>query len=182
MAPKRIKLDLSKVEYSSYPQRIGARICDSILVAALFVGFIYASGNHFIIDTDNLDPKLGIGNLIYYIPLFAFAYEVPLMASQGLTIGKRIFGICVVRADGLIGIGLDRAFTRFIVPQAIGVIPLIGVFAQITAQAWFLFDPERQNVADKVARTFVIRIPPKDQSAIEQNVLEDNSDNDIENI
>lgn len=176
----RITLDLDKVEFASFPQRIGARICDSIIVGGLFVAFVYLLGKHFVIDPEKIDPQLGIGSLIYYFPLFAFAYEVPLMASRGLTIGKRIFGICVVRTDGLIGIGLDRAFIRFIVPQLIGILPRIGVFIQIAAQVWFLFDPNRQNVADKAAKTFVIRIPSRDQIVNEHLTLEEHFDDDAD--
>ena len=174
----RITLNLDKVEFASFPQRIGARICDSFIVAGIFVAFVYSLGKHFVIDPNNLDPSLGIGNLFYYLPLFAFAYEVPLMSSRGLTIGKRIFGLCVVRTDGLIGIGLDRALIRFAVPQFIGIVPLIGVFFQMAAQVWYLFDPNRQNVADKAARTFVIRIPSPDQIADDHLTLEEHYDDD----
>ena len=176
----RITLNLDKVEFASFPQRIGARICDSILVTSLFVAFVYLNGEHIVFDSKNLDPSLGIGNLIWYLPLFAFAYEVPLLASRGLTIGKRVFGICVVRTDGLIGIGLDRAIVRFLVPQLLGIIPALGVFAQLTAQIWFFFDPNRQNLADKAAKTFVIRIPNREQIVDEHTTLEEHFDDDTD--
>lgn len=180
MKINRITLDLDKVEYASYPQRIGARIFDSILVAALFTGFVYGLGRHFVIDQNNIDPTLGIGNLIYYFPLFAIAYEVPLMATRGLTIGKRLFGICVVRTNGLIGIGLDKAIIRFLVPQGIGLIPFAGVFMQLGAQAWFLFDPNRQNIPDKAAQTFVIRIPTREQIVENHLSIEERFDDDVD--
>lgn len=155
----RTVLEIDKVEFSSYPQRIAARLFDNILTTLLFLAFLALNGEHLTLNTDKLDPYLGVGNLIWFLPLFSLAYEVPTMAMSGVTLGKRLLGICVVRTDGLIGIGLDRALIRYLTPLALAVIPFVGLFAYIGGQAWFFFDPRRQNVPDKAARTFVIRIP-----------------------
>lgn len=164
MSSTRVTIDLEKVEFASFAQRIGARILDTFIVSLLFLSFIYISGHEIVADSKHLD--LGLGSLLWFIPLFAIAYEVPLMAGRGITIGKRIFGICVVRTDGLIGIGFDRALIRYIVPQLVGIIPIIGVFGLIAAQGWYIYDPKRQNLADKAAKTFVIRSPFKKNEAV----------------
>ncbi len=157
----RVTLDIGTVEYSSYPQRIAARVFDNFVTTLMFIAFLALNGEHLTFKIDNPDPYLGVGNLIWFLPIFSLAYEVPTMAMSGVTLGKRLFGICVVRTDGLIGIGLDRAIIRYLTPLGLAMIPVVGPFTFLGGQGWFFFDPHRQNVPDKAARTYVIRIPKK---------------------
>jgi|GEM_PF-1182237 len=151
-------VNLETLEFSSYSQRIAARLIDNILCFGLIYLFLSLSD----INIDFTDPQAfydSLGSWVLFLPLFYLAYEVPVTASRGMTIGKRIMGICVVRTDGLIGIGLDRALIRFCVPMLAGLIPVIGLLVYLGAQLWFFYDPQRQNIADKAARTFVVRVP-----------------------
>lgn len=169
----RRHLDLEKVEFAGFPQRIAARLIDIVLVSLLFYLFLSLAGEKLVVDPEKIDPNFGIGNLIWFLPVIYIAYEIPTLATSGLTIGKRIMGICVVRTDGLIGIGLDRALLRFLSPQIFILIPLVGSFFVLGSQLWFFFDDKRQNFPDKMARTFVIRIPKteQDQQAFPSNEM-----------
>jgi uncharacterized RDD family membrane protein YckC len=158
----RVTLDLEKVEFASFPQRILARVIDSLIVFGLWMLYLKLTGVHLNLDVNSkdFDPNFGLGIAeIIFLPLFSLAYEVPSLAARGMTIGKRLMGICVVRTDGLIGIGLGRAMIRWCVPFFIGLFPLIGPILNIGAEGYFFFDPHRQNVPDKAARTYVVRIP-----------------------
>src|SRR4051794_11730401 len=112
----RITIDLDKVEFASFPKRIGARLLDSFIVGILL--FVFLDLSNMNIDFQKNISSKDLLTISLYAIAFSLAYEVPILASRGLTIGKRAFGICVVRTDGQIGIGLDRALTRAIVPQA----------------------------------------------------------------
>ncbi|MFN8016055.1 MAG: RDD family protein [Acidimicrobiia bacterium] len=152
-------LDIGSVEYASFPQRIIARIIDNIICFGIFYLFLTLIGEKLTYNADKIDGNLGLGNLIWFFPLFVIAYEIPMMANYGTTLGKRMMGLCVVRSDGIIGIGLDKALIRFCTPIVVGIIPFIGFFLFIGAQCWYFFDPNRQNLADKAAKTYVIRTP-----------------------
>ena len=154
----RKQVNLETLEFSSYPQRIAARLIDNVLCFFLVVLFLKLAKIE--IDFTNTRKTIeSLGAWTIYISMFYLAYEVPVTASRGMTIGKRLMGICVVRTDGLIGIGLDRALIRFCTPPLIFLVPLIGPMLYLGAQFWFFYDPQRQNIADKAARTFVVRIP-----------------------
>lgn len=149
-------VDLEKVEFASFPKRIAARLIDSFIVGGLLFAFLSLSG------IDILDENIKDSTILmvsFYALLFSLAYEIPTLASRGLTIGKRVCGICVVRTDGLIGIGFDRAFVRTIVPNGLTLLPIVGGLLSLGSQIWCFFDPKRQNFPDKAAKTFVIKIP-----------------------
>lgn len=169
MQADRKIVDLEKVEFASFPKRIGARIFDSFIVGGLLFAFLSLTG------IDILDENIPTSTILLvslYALMFSLAYEVPTLASRGMTIGKRIFGICVVRTDGLIGIGFDRAIIRTIIPNALTMIPLVGGLLGLGSQIWCFFDPKRQNFPDKIAQTFVISIPKSFQLINDNDVIE----------
>ena len=150
----RVNIDLASVEYSSYSQRIAARLIDMFIVSLLFVAFISLAGLEVNPDA-GMSGDLGLGAWIWFLPVVYLAYEIPGTASRGQTLGKRMMGILIVRTDGQTGIGLDRALTRFLTMIGISLVPFLGFLGN----AWFFFDPQRQNVPDKFAKTYVIRTP-----------------------
>lgn len=150
----RTIVDLSEVEFASYPQRIAARIIDAAIVSLFFALFISLAGLE--VDTKaGFTGDLGLGVWIWFLPIVYIGYEIPAIAARGQTLGKRIMGILVVRTDGETGIGLDRSLSRFISILFFSFVPFVGFLAN----GWYLFDPKRQNVPDKIARTFVVRTP-----------------------
>lgn len=150
----RKNIDLESVEFASFPQRVAARLLDVIFVSFMFALFMSFAGLEVEQDA-GLTGDLGLGLWIWFLPLLYLAYELPGTSSRGQTLGKRLMGILIVRTDGQTGIGFDRAIARFIAMMISVFIPFVGILAL----GWFVFDPARQNVPDKIARTFVIRVP-----------------------
>ncbi len=147
-------IDLESVEFASFPQRVAARLLDIIFVSLFFAVFMSFAG----LEVDKnagITGDIGLGLWVWFLPILYFAYELPGTASRGQTLGKRLMGILIVRTDGQTGIGFDRALTRFIALLVSSFIPFVGILAI----GWFVFDPARQNLPDKLAKTFVIRVP-----------------------
>lgn len=150
----RRTIDLETVEFASTPQRIAARLLDIVIVSFLFALFLSLTGLE--VNTEaGLTGDMGLGAWVWFLPVLYLAYELPGTSYRGQTLGKRLMGILIVRKDGLTGLGFDRALTRFLAIMISAFIP----FAGILALGWFVFDPTRQNLPDKVAKTFVIRTP-----------------------
>lgn len=164
-------LDLSEVEYASFPQRIGGGVLDFFFVVFLFSVFLSVTGADVdpkeIENAKSLTSIAGIDGWILALPVLYLAYCVPSLSLNGVTLGKRIMGINVVRTDGKIGIGLDRALLREVIPLLVLIIPLIN-FLFLIMIFWFFVDPQRQNIPDKIAKTYVIRTP--------QGLYSDNAD------
>ncbi len=150
----RKTIDLADVEFASYPQRVSARIIDMIMVSLLFYAFLSLIGQEIDQDAGPFGD-LGLGLWVWMLPLFYLAYEIPATAARGQTIGKRIMGINIVRTDGLVGIGLDRALNRLLGMLFLMFLPIVGILGL----TWYFFDPLRQNIPDKIAKTYVIRTP-----------------------
>jgi uncharacterized RDD family membrane protein YckC len=85
-------------------------------------------------------------------------YRVGMTAWRGMTVGKWLCRIRVVcQEDWQRPPNLSRAFARWMVPQAAGILPLPGT--GILAYAWLLKDRHSQGAHDKAARTVVVRVP-----------------------
>lgn len=92
------------------------------------------------------------------------AYEVPMTANNGQTLGKRLVGIKVLRADGQ-PLTTGQSLRRWAI---MGLPSLIGgfgfAFLAVDA-AWCLWDrPNRQCLHDKIARTTVVTAPANSES------------------
>jgi uncharacterized RDD family membrane protein YckC len=100
--------------------------------------------------------------LIVLVPtiIIAIVYYWLLTGYWGTTIGKRAVGTWVVRAEDSSVIGLPRAFLRAVIFVVGGeVVPLFFLIDNL----WLLWDPRRQALHDKAARTLVVRQPPRTQ-------------------
>jgi uncharacterized RDD family membrane protein YckC len=100
--------------------------------------------------------------LIVLVPtiIIAIVYYGLLTGYWGTTIGKRAVGTWVVRAEDSSVIGLPRAFLRAVIFVVGGeVVPLFFLIDNL----WLLWDPRRQALHDKAARTLVVRQPPRTQ-------------------
>jgi uncharacterized RDD family membrane protein YckC len=93
-----------------------------------------------------------------------FAYEVPSSANSGQTLGKRIFGIKVVRLETDERLGFGRSFRRWFraawpTPFWIACIG-VPILLQAIDCIYGAFDrPAHQTLHDKVANTVVVQVP-----------------------
>lgn len=78
-------------------------------------------------------------------------YHVAFWAWQGTTLGGIIIGLRIVRTDGD-----DLRFVDALVRGLAGVFSIAVV---AIGCLWMLFDPERQTWHDKIAGTYVVKVP-----------------------
>lgn len=82
--------------------------------------------------------------------LLTVLYYTIMTARSGATVGKKVFGIKVVRADGG-----PISFGQSLLRHTIGYLASAVVFA--LGFIWIGFDPHKQGWHDKIARTYVVR-------------------------
>lgn len=110
------------------------------------------------------DEKLAVGGAAVALTLASvilpLAYLVPLSAYTGQTLGKKRAGLVLVRVDGSPA-GWTASLVHYGVPIVVGLLLMpIGYLIGIGLVLWWLGDPRRQGVHDKLARTLVVEVPP----------------------
>ncbi len=161
--------------------RLGAGILDSVIlsiaaVPAALISIRWDKMQESIESgepvTDPLDlyniPVLLVGYAVVFV--LGFAYFTVLHAKFGQTLGKKAFGIRVVKASDQSAVTWGQAFGRqafvyaitivtvvlnFLTPAA-GILGLVGLIDN----AWILWDERRQALHDKVAGTVVMKASP----------------------
>jgi hypothetical protein len=91
----------------------------------------------------------------------ALALVVPATARTGQSLGKKIFQLRLVSADGSPA-GWRASALHYGFPIFLAILPPIQPFGQLAAVllvVWFVRDPLRQGVHDKLAKTFVVMAP-----------------------
>ncbi len=116
------------------------------MIVIYFIYFILkqwtASAFHLLV----LGPALGI-----VFACLLTAYTLFFWAWRGATPGKMIMGIKIIRTDSS-PLTLDRAVIRFFSSILSGLILYIG-FIMIA------FDERKQGLHDKIADTYVVKLP-----------------------
>lgn len=130
----------------------GAKAGFWIRFVAIFIdGIIVAIVSAAIVAILNLNTNGRSGlqvllGLVYYVYFWSNAGPWP-----GQTIGSKIFNIRVIRTDGS-DLTITQAFIRY-VGFVISAIPLlIGLI-------WAAFDANKQGWHDKIADTYVVKVP-----------------------
>ncbi|MFM7060814.1 MAG: RDD family protein [Actinomycetes bacterium] len=104
----------------------------------------------------------GPGTMILVLSaLIGLVYLVPSTAITGRTLGMRLRGTKVVRVDGSPATW-GAAFVRFLIPVAITTAlfySLPGLLLGLGAVLFWLWDPNRQGLHDRLARTLVVAAP-----------------------
>lgn len=108
--------------------------------------------------------KLPVGTAALLLTLASvilpLAYLVPMSALTGQTLGKRWSHLELVRVDGSPA-GWAGSLVHYGVPIVVGMLLMpIGYLIGIGLVLWWLGDPRRQGVHDKLARTLVVEVPP----------------------
>jgi len=121
---------LASAQLATYGSRVGATLIDAVFV--LFT--------------------IGIGFIVNF---FLMARQGP---QNGMTLGKQVVGIRVVRADGQ-PVSLGLALLRDLVVRVV-LIGFIGGFfflPPLLDLLWPLWDQQNQTLHDKIVSTYVIR-------------------------
>ncbi|HTH01756.1 MAG TPA: RDD family protein [Vicinamibacterales bacterium] len=131
-APVSVPGDLAVYPRAVFLDRVAAFAIDAILVAIAVN----------LLDLDRHDG---------YFPVMLLAYHVAFWAWRSTTLGGIIIGLRVVRVQGT-----DLRFADALVRALTGVFSIaalgIGCF-------WMINDPEKQMWHDKIAGTFVVKVP-----------------------
>lgn len=168
------------VELASWGRRLGAYALDLIPFIVLSLVIVGASGyfdavSRAVASGDEqlteameiLAPGSQTAVTLTVVTLFAqLLYNVGLHATTGQTIGKRLVGIRLVRADEPTrSPGLPAASLRWLIqlgaPQALQGVPVVGFLVGLFGLAdhlWPLWDQRNQALHDKAARTLVVRV------------------------
>jgi hypothetical protein len=97
--------------------------------------------------------------------LAALCVVVPSSAITGQTLGKKIFRVRLTGVDGGRP-GWRLSFLHYAPPILLAVlIPTLGPLLALGLVLWFLRDPLRQGLHDKLAKTFVVAVPRRTASA-----------------
>ncbi|GAB2826009.1 hypothetical protein GCM10027176_32980 [Actinoallomurus bryophytorum] len=109
----------------------------------------------------------GVADTLIYLILMIFIFVLP-QARWGQTLGKRAMDIRVVRAGDGGAIGYGQSTLRELVFAPLNliiglgnlvVVIVVGLLSDLDP-AWILWDPRRQALHDKVARTVVVQAGP----------------------
>ena len=122
-------------KYAGFWIRLAAYIIDPIILT--LIGFILG-----LVSPD----VASVLNII--IPI---VYIIGFWTWRGQTPGKIVLRIRIIRTDGS-PIGLGRAILRYIGYFVSAIILLIGFL-------WIAFDSWKQGIHDKIADTYVIKLP-----------------------
>ena len=147
--------------------RLGARIIDTLIMGAvvliLFIAGIASAIGLTAEDSTVTDEESAAvtGAFIAFALLavvIGVLYEVTMIATKGQTLGKMATRIKVVRADNGLVPGWGKAIGRWIIPAALGFIPLVGWILSLLVYLSLLWDKARQGWHDKAAKTFVVKV------------------------
>ncbi len=97
------------------------------------------------------------------VGIVSFGYDWLQHGLWGQTIGKRVMGTKVVTADTRSPISGQAACGRAAVYALVPVVPSVGGLFALVNESWLLWDPRRQCLHDKAARTVVVKtsmLPP----------------------
>jgi uncharacterized RDD family membrane protein YckC len=142
-------------QYGGRWKRLIAAIIDGLIVYAvtwLITAPIIGYGTMY----EGSAGRQVAANLVAAV--LAFVYYVLQHGTWGQTPGKRVMSLRVVRAEDGGPIGYGRAAARLLFQYVISAITC-GVGGLIDV-AWILWDPRRQALHDKVAKTVVVKAGP----------------------
>jgi len=139
--------------------RFGARLLDTVFMfLAVVPGFVTAIVAGILQAPESpAIPALGaVGLLLVFgLPVVLTIFDWVLLAQTGQTLGKRIAGIRIVRAEDGEPVGFLRAVVlRNVVNSFLGMFSL-GIYFLV--DSLMIFNAERRCVHDMIAGTKVVR-------------------------
>ncbi len=162
------------LEYAGFWIRLGAGIVDLAIILSLiysissiairvlssvtpsipvFSNLHYEQGIIAIVGVlEQADPgKRDFFLIIAIASLITMLYMIGMWVWQGQTLGKMVTGIKIIRTDSS-PLTFSYAVTRFL--GLILCIAMLGI-----GFLWIIFDSRKQGIHDKIADTYVVKLP-----------------------
>jgi len=147
------------LEFAGFWRRFGAYVIDALVLGAIFgvlepllwpdFGKLFNVTTSF--DSNYWMTQLrALANVISTI--LSGVYFVVFWVWRGQTLGMMVAGVKVIRIDGT-QIDTGRAIVRYL-GYIVSMIPLFLGFI------WIAFDAHKQGWHDKIAETYVVKLPP----------------------
>ena len=131
--------------------RAAAYIIDSLIIVLPLVFFWIVLGQPVPENLDQIvEPPEGYDRLQVLVLFLTMAYDTALITYFATTVGKRAFGLYVVRTDGS-RVGFARALARHVLTSLSANLTLGFIFLVV------LFREDRRGVHDLICDTVVIR-------------------------
>ncbi|MFI5426018.1 RDD family protein [Aeromicrobium sp. UC242_57] len=151
--------------YASWGSRVGAYLLDGLITFGIFlipliVGLVLMLQNAEVNEvTDELTGIEPIGVVILVLTVIGyFAFDIwnrgVRVGKTGQSLGKKIVGISVVKADTGALLGGGGGFLRWLIATIFNGISCLGLIDVL----WPLWDDRKQTLHDKVVSSVAIRV------------------------
>ncbi len=151
--------------YASWWSRVGASLLDSLIAFGIFiiplvVGFVIAFQDS---QTDPITDEIsGVEPLgVYIIVITGLAYVAfeiwnrgVRVGTKGQSLGKKVVGINIVKADTGQLLGGGSGFLRLLMTYVFGFVPCGSLIDVL----WPLWDEKNQTLHDKVVGSIALRV------------------------
>lgn len=151
--------------YASWGSRVGAALLDGLIAFGIFlipliVGFVIMLQNAEVNEvTDELTGVEPLGVIILILTgIGYFAFDIwnrgIRVGTTGQSLGKKVVGISVVKADTGAFLGGGGGFLRWLVATVFSGISCLGLIDVL----WPLWDDRKQTLHDKVVSSVALRV------------------------
>ncbi len=147
---------MSRPPLASVLTRFGAVMLDGLLPMLIFIPAGITAYVGFMVSGGGAPSETTLSAILFvviltYVGFISYSALMLALWAYGLTPGKYLLGIRVVRVDTGVPVGFWRMALRQIIGQwAAAIVCYLGFI-------WVLFDANRQGWHDKIAKTLVIR-------------------------
>jgi uncharacterized RDD family membrane protein YckC len=147
---------MSRPPLASVLTRFGAVLLDGLLPLLIFIPAGITAYVAFIVSGGGAPSETTLSAILFvviltYVGFISYSALMLAMWAYGLTPGKYLLGIRVIKVDTGAPIGFWRMALRQIIGQwAAAIVCYLGFI-------WVLFDANRQGWHDKIAKTLVVR-------------------------
>lgn len=147
---------MSRPPLASVLTRFGAVMLDGLLPMLIFIPAVVTVYVAMTVSGGGAPSETTLGAIFFvailtYVGFISYSALMLALWAYGLTPGKYLLGIRVVRIDSGVPVGFWRMALRQIIGQwAAAIVCYLGFI-------WVLFDANRQGWHDKIAKTLVVR-------------------------
>ena len=160
-------------------RRLGAYVIDALVFLPVWIGVFFGLFFHDFANDPLFDEaRAGIqpsdaqiqafvnrlqGKFFVYalvVGALYGVYNVLFTKLRGQTLGKMAVGVKVVQIyDGSLPTW-GNAGLRWALPTIVGLVPFYGSIGVLLIYLWMFWDPNKQGLHDKLAKTIVLRVFP----------------------